>query len=408
MEPSTSHSATHDPKPTNDEIITGIIVELRTLLDSELSKILLSCLPKDRDRIPLYKKKDVSEHEKKMAPKKLFAYLQMKKKKAVATRSPEMMKQVYKSFTTPNPSDLFPTHGMLHSPPHVSSNAAIAVGKNLFAISGISKTYRFTNNKESFVAMSKIDDEMSNYDSTSEEGKKLLYDRLQIATLLSFIDELIKFNLSIGGDSSRLRYIETTIRTPGSKCFLHDMYWLIHKYIEYIYNKNSSSITTSALLLKFIREVLPVFSAIMSNYYGGEKDIIDFKIYLPLLKKYIEFILQESSISFEGDPIIVAKSIMDIIRDKICNFVRIAGEPDIVMRHIIQDDIKLFIREGVNTFLRSVIQGGGSRRRIKKYKNITKQRIKQRTKQRTKQKTKYITSRRTSRTSRYNRKTRKV
>lgn len=99
---------------------------------------------------------------------------------------------------------------------------------------------------------------------------------------------------------------------------------------------------------------------------------------------------------------------MDIIRDKICNFVRIAGEPDIVMRHIIQDDIKLFIREGVNTFLRSVIQGGGSRRRIKKYKNITKQRIKQRTKQRTKQKTKYITSRRTSRTSRYNRKTRKV
>ena len=96
---------------------------------------------------------------------------------------------------------------------------------------------------------------------------------------------------------------------------------------------------------------------------------------------------------------------MVIIRDKICNFVRIAGEPGIVMRHIIQDDIKLFIREGVNTFLRSVIQGGGSRRRIKKYKNITKQRIKQRIKQRTK----YITSHRTSRrTSRYNRKTRKA
>lgn len=398
-----SHSATHDPKPSKDEIITGIIVELRTLLDSELSKILLSCLPKDRT--PLYKKEILSEDEKKMAPKKLFAYLQMKKKKAVATRSPEMMKKVYKSFTTPNPSDLFPTHGMLHSPLRVSSNAAIAVGRNLFANSGISKTYRFTNNKESFVAMSKIDDEMSNYDSISEEGKKSLFDRLQKETLLSFIDELIKFNLSIGGDISRLRKIETTIRTPGSKCFLHDMYWLIHKYIEYIYNKNSSSITTSALLLKFIREGLPVLSAIMSDYYGGEKDIIEFKIYLPLLKKYIEFILQESSISFQGDPIIVAKSIMVIIRDKICNFVRIAGEPGIVMRHIIQDDIKLFIREGVNTFLRSVIQGGGSRRRIKKYKNITKQRIKQRIKQRTK----YITSHRTSRrTSRYNRKTRKA
>lgn len=279
-----SHSATRDPKPSNDQIITGIIVELRTLLDSELSKILLSCLPKDRT--PLYKKEILSEDEKKMAPKKLFAYLQMKKKKAVATRSPEMMKKVYKSFTTPNPSDLFPTHGMLHSPPHVSSNAAIAVGRNLFANSGISKTYRFTNNKESFVAMSKIDDEMSNYDSISEEGKKSLSDRLQKETLLSFIDELIKFNLSIGGDSSRLREIkttisrlrkiETTIRTPGSKCFLHDMYWLIHKYIEYIYNKNSSSITTSALLLKFIREGLPVLSAIMSDYYGGEKDIIEF------------------------------------------------------------------------------------------------------------------------------------
>ena len=400
------HSATRDPKPSNDQIITGIIVELRTLLDSELSKILLSCLPKDKT--PLYKKENLSEDEKKMAPKKLFAYLQMKKKKAVATRSPEMMKKVYKSFTTPNPSDLFPTHGMLHSPPHVSSNAAIAVGRNLFANSGISKTYRFTNNKESFVAMSKIDDEMSNYDSISEEGKKSLFDRLQKETLLSFIDELIKFNLSIGSDSSdssRLRKIKTTIITPGSKCFLHDMYWLIHKYIEYIYNKNSSFITTSDLLLKFIREVLPVFSAIMSNYYEGEKDIIDFKIYLSLLKKYIEFILQESSIRFEGDPIVVAKSIMDIIREKICNFVRIAGEPAIVMRHIIQDDIKLFIREGVNTFLRSVIQGGGSRRRIKKYKNITKQRIKQRIKQRTK----YITSHRTSRrTSRYNRKTRKA
>jgi hypothetical protein len=397
MEPSTSHSATHDPKPTNDEIITGIIVELRTLLDSELSKILLSCLPKDRDRIPLYKKEGVSELAKQMAPKILFAYLQMKKKRAVATRSPEMMKKVYKSVTTPNRSDLFPNHNMLHSPPHVSSNAAIAVGKKLFANSGISKIYRFTNNKESFVAMSKIYDEMSNYDSTSEEGKKLLYDRLQSETLLLFVNELIKFNLSIGGDSSRLRYIETTIRTPGSKCFLHDMYWLIHKYIEYIYNKNSSSITTSDLLLKFIREVLPVFSAIMSNYYGGEKDIIDFKIYLSLLKKYIEFILQESSIRFEGDPIVVAKSIMDIIRKKICNFVRIAGEPAIVMRHIIQDDIKLFIREGVNSFLRSVIQGGGSRRQIKKYKNITKKRNKQRTK--------YITS---HRTSRYNRKIRKV
>ena len=67
-----SHSATHDPKPSKDEIITGIIVELRTLLDSELSKILLSCLPKDRSPIPLYKREILSESAKKNGTKKII------------------------------------------------------------------------------------------------------------------------------------------------------------------------------------------------------------------------------------------------------------------------------------------------------------------------------------------------
>jgi hypothetical protein len=150
----------------------------------------------------------------------------------------------------------------------------------------------------------------------------------------------------------------------------------------------------------------------MSSYYHGEKDIIDFKIFLTLLEKYIELGLRESLIVLAGDSIVIAESIIGIISQHICAFVRVAGEPHIIIRPIVLNDIKNLIIEGVRNFLSAytpptplhvhdgalMTDAGGSlnrnrnHTRIKKYKNRTKHRTMRRTKYRTKCKTKYRTS----------------
>ena len=186
-----------------------------------------------------------------------------------------------------------------------------------------------------------------------------------------------------------------------------------------MYRAAHPPITTSAELLQFIRNILPVLSASMSPYYQDEKDIIDFKIYyLPLLTKYIELVLKEYGMVLAGDSRQIAESIMGIIKEHICAFVRIAGDPDICIRQTIVHNAENLIIAGVRKFLSDYtpptpdkpprkkprIEGGGNHSRIKKYKNRTKYRIKRRTKYRTKRGTKY-------RTNQYkikNKKTRKV
>jgi hypothetical protein len=147
-----------------------------------------------------------------------------------------------------------------------------------------------------------------------------------------------------------------------------------------------------------------------------------------VIKNYIESVLRESGIILEGDSTQIAVLIMRIIREHICAFVRIAGDPDICIRHTIVHNAKNLIIEGVRKFLsdytpprkRPRIGEGGNHSRIKKYKNMTKYRTKRGTKyrtkrgtnHRTKRRTKYRTKRRTKyRTNQYkinNKKTRKV
>ena len=119
-----------------------------------------------------------------------------------------------------------------------------------------------------------------------------------------------------------------------------------------------------------------------------------------------------------GDSRQIAESIMGIIKEHICAFVRIAGDPDICIRHTIVHNAENLIIEGVRKFLSDYtpptpdtqpskkprIEEGGNHSRIKKYKNRTKYRTKRRTKYRTKRGTKY-------RTNQYkikNKKTRKI
>jgi hypothetical protein len=175
-----------------------------------------------------------------------------------------------------------------------------------------------------------------------------------------------------------------------------------------MYHAELTPITTSANLLKFIEKILPVLSACMSPYYEREKDIIDFKNYLPLLKKYIELVLKEYGIVLEGDSTQIAELIMGIIKEHICAFVQVAGDPAICIRPTVLEVTKKFIIEGVHKFLSDYTpptpytqpskkprtEEGGNHTRIKKYKNRTKHRTMRRTKYRTKRKTKYRTSRR--------------
>ena len=201
------------------------------------------------------------------------------------------------------------------------------------------------------------------------------------------------------------------IITPGLSLSFDEIFWLIHKYIEYKYSIDAPHITSGDALLEFIRDELQDLSAIMSPYYGASKDFIDFRIYLPLLRKYIEFILIESGISFDGDSATVANSIVRIIRRKLCYFVKIAGDPDVVIKTSTRGDVIILITRGVQNFLNvavpyTVAQGGGAadqggnRRRIKKYKNRSSRRSSRRTTR--------ITKYRTNRYKIKNKKTRKI
>ena len=392
------------PPPIDIYDILGL---LYNSLGSKIGSILISCGPGCRTK--LFQKEYDAKMGEIIAPNILLSHLKMKYLTAITRRPPEMQQLVTDTFTTLPPSE---TLGEI--PQSVRVNAANASSSNLRRIADISKL----DSGKSSVVLDKIENTMVRLDYMSKEERQKVFDDVQKVVLLSIITALVKKKQAIGADIGELRRIETEIYNNTHS--LHIMYSLIHEYILHMYHAAPTPITTSADLLQFIKDQLPVLSASMSPYYQGEKDIIDFKIYLPLLANYIELVLKENypvSVA-KNNSIEVAKLIMRIIEERICAFVQVAGDPDICIRHTIVHNATNFIIEGVRKFLSGYtpptpdrppskkrrIWEGGNHSRIKKYKNRTKYRTKRRTKYRTKRGTKY-------RTNQYkikNKKTRKV
>jgi hypothetical protein len=394
--------------------IDDIIGELEKIFSSDtigIKSMLISCGPPGC-RPRLWQKEYHAKRAKIMAPNVLLHHL-------INIYLAKIAMQQYAThmFTKPPP-----TTTLEGIPQHVRDNAANVSHKKLLNHSGIRK---LDSTKRSS-ALNKIYSTMARLNYMSKEERQKIFDDVQKVVLLSIITELVKKKQAIGADITKLRNIETALYNNTHS--VYTMYSLIHEYILYMYHIAPTPINTSANLLKFIENILPVLSASLSPYYEGEKDIIDFKIYLPLLEKYIELVLRESGILLAGDSIVIAESIMGIIRERICAFVQVAGNPDICIRLTIVDNVTNLIIKGVRNFLLNYPahaaaatafhaaaashaaasnhddtamtgdDAGGSLNRnhspIKKYKNRTKHRTMRRTKYRTKCKTKYRTSRR--------------
>jgi hypothetical protein len=382
-----------------DKIIRVLDIKLSELDFKLLISILQPCEP--AVRIKLWKKEYEDKRLETMAPKVILHHLQMKHQKALQIHPPGMQQYATHMFTIPPTT---PTLGYI--PQYVRDNTAKADHKQRLAHAGIKKP----DSRKSIAALNKIESTMARLDYMSKEERKQVFINVQAVVLLNIITELVRKTQDIGVNADKLRDLEIEIRMGNRP--IDRMYKVIHEYIRHTYHAKSTPSTTSADLLQFIKGELPVLSASMSSYYHGEKDIIDFKIFLTLLEKYIELGLRESLIVLAGDSIVIAESIIGIISQHICAFVRVAGEPHIIIRPIVLNDIKNLIIEGVRNFLSAytpptplhvhdgalMTDAGGSlnrnrnHTRIKKYKNRTKHRTMRRTKYRTKCKTKYRTS----------------
>lgn len=360
---------------TKDEIIAEIMEEFKNLLFLQISSILASCKPKTI-YISLLNTKNTSKTAKNMASKILLQHFREKQLLNLQQHPQNMVEKLFKRFTSPSNDQIFTSKQQSQSFPHVVSNATKTIGNKLSTAAGISKVYN--REKETLFEMERIQRKAANMDSMSKEEKRILFNDIQRVYLLGFIDELTAGGIEI----AHMTAMRNCIANPVLSCPASNIFELIHQYIKFKYSKAASSITKSSQLLQFISLGLPFLSAIMSPYYQDEKDFLDFKIYLPLVKEYIEFILKESNINLAGDSTTVARSIIDLIRAKLCDFVKIAGYPDIVIRTITLSSINNFIIDGVTSYLYSrgdIGQGGGNRRRIKKYKNRTIRRTKHRT-----------------------------
>jgi hypothetical protein len=369
-------------KPINEEIME----EFEPLLQSQLSGMLAYCRPeKDKKKpIDLDYKKTKSEGKAKIASKILYDYYKNKAKKRLLQNPSEMSRDLYIKLTSPSPSDLFPPETLERAKPqiHVVYNAAKKVGKKLFAASGISKVSDIR--KKTFI-------EEVNFDSMSQKEKEIFFNDIQRECLSGFIDELYPGGIETA--PAHMQLMKRCITTPGLSCPVSDIFSLLEQYIKYKYKIASDPrITTSKDLLKFISMGLPFLSAIISPYYQGESDFVEFKMFLFMLEEYTRLILKESTIRIEsvskGKDI--ANLIIQLLWKKLCDFVRLSGDPDIVIRTATLNNVKNFIIAGVMNFLNEVCPGGvvpggvgrgGNRKRIKKYKNrnMTSRKTKRRT-----------------------------
>lgn len=399
-----------DPPPIDiNDILVWLDSELRQNDFKHFKSILQPCEPVVRKR--LFKKEYDAKRGQIDAQDALPIELKTKRGRELDIHPPGLVTHLFDKFTTPRLD-----HTIKDIPQHVLDNARETLISQLRIRAGI-----FDRDvTKSINALKELESTIARLNVMSPEERKTVFDDVQKVVLLSIITELVKKKKDIGVNADELRALELKIHR-GTQTE-DEMYKLIHEYIIY----SSYSITTSAELLQFIRRELPVLSACMSPYYQGDKDHIDFNIYLPLLERYIAEVLKEYGMVLAGDSRQIAELIMGIIKEHICAFVRIAGDPDICIRPTVLEVTKKFIIEGVRKFLsdytpptpdtppskRSRIGEGGNHSRIKKYKNRTKYRTKRGTKYRTKSRAKYRTKRGTKyRTNQYkikNKKTRKV
>jgi hypothetical protein len=376
--------------------INDIIGELEKIFGSDTCGIFKPCTGSTKLWQKIHDTKKAQTDAQGMLP----IDLQTIRKTAIIRRPPGLVKHLFGKLTIPPLG-----HTLEDIPQDVRDNALQALISQLRKRAAI-VNYDVT---KSATALIELDSTIARLNVMSREDRKTVFDDVQKVVLSNIITTLVKKKQDIGVNADELRGLEIQIRTGihGIQS-VDEIYKLIHEYILHMYHVAPTPITTSADLLKFIESELKVLSASMSPYYQDEKDIIDFKIYLPLLERYIAEVLKEYGMVLAGDSRQIAESIMGIIKEHICAFVRIAGDPDICIRHTIVHNAQNLIIEGVRKFLSDYtpptpdtqpskkprIEEGGNHSRIKKYKNRTKHRTKRRTKYRTKRKTKYITSRR--------------
>jgi hypothetical protein len=255
---------------------------------------------------------------------------------------------------------------------------------------------RQDSSAKSSAALTKIERTIDGLKFSSTKEIQGVFVDVQKVFLLNIITELRqRFRVDIASYIE----LEDAIRSNKPPPTYDAILSLIHEYIIHKYNAElTPTTTTSRGLLNFIRRILPVLSASMSSYYGGDKYSTDFKIYLPLLANYIDLVLIENyNLLAVSAPQDVPAVIIGIISEPIRDFVRIAGDPDISSDLLIY--IKNLIITCVSNFLLHLSHaptpapapsrdGGSLNRnrthsRIKKYKNRTKYRTKCSTKYRT-------------------------
>ena len=382
---------------TRDDIIKEIMEHLKFLLKNQISSMAAECRPKQPIRP--FDRDDNSKKAESAATGVLHHSYRDAKIKSLQRKPTGLTGKLHELFTHINPSELLTKETLKGIPKEVIDNFVRIKNAKLHRAADASR--RLVPKAKYFRAL--------NVDSMSERDKQIVFNELQKKELLRLIDELI----SAGIEIAHMEDMKRRIATPGLSCSIYEIFWLIHKYIEYKYSIAAPPITSSAVLLEFIRHELPDLFAIMAPYYGDNSDFAKFQTYVILLDKFIFLVLQEQGISVDGDSAAVANLIIGKIRDNLCHFVTIAGDPNIVIKTSTLGDMTILINKGVLDYLNSAVLDieapgnagasaaeGGNRRRIKKYKN--------RTSRRTSRRTNRVTKYRTNRYKIKNKKTRKI
>ena len=280
----------HDTPPevkTREDIIDEIMGEVTRLLNLQQFSIAAECRPPPSDRLSPYEQEALSKKATDEAAPKLFQDLLSRQLLNTKNRPPAFIRSIVKSFTTPFPEQVFPDETLKKSQPLITNNAAEALGNKLSKHAGVDKDHYKA--KETFVGLSKIKYNLANFNSMSDLEKKKIFRDFHNKALLV----LINFLISKGIEIARMEDMKRRINTSGLSLSFDEIFRFMHTYIEYKYRIAAPPITSSAALVQFITSELLFLSNVMSPYYGASKHLIDFRIYLPLIRIYIKLILRD-------------------------------------------------------------------------------------------------------------------